>query len=233
MKEVLETTAAIAGLLTAIIPVLARVIDWRMRAARMTRRAGRLHQLDRMPLGVMKPPLPSAAKARRMSVAEPVVLELADEAEWEDEPIADVPRVERARSLVKAPAIVLLVAGALGLCFNLFFAGFGFIDEFVTPLSPQSKAVSPTESKKEQRKDEIDERSNAAIGFVTLLSLSVPCAMAIWAGVNMIRLRSYWLSVAGSIAIMPGACFCCLAGFPIGIWSLVILFRPEVSSTFT
>jgi hypothetical protein len=36
-----------------------------------------------------------------------------------------------------------------------------------------------------------------------------------------------------SIAIMPGACVCCLAGMPVGIWAFVILLRPEVSAAFT
>lgn len=240
MKEILEITASIVGLLTAVIPLIARFIDWRKRAARMAGRARRLHHADRRAPEFDKPSLPSAAPARRPYVPEPVVLELAGEAEWEDEPIVDVQHASRARNLVKAPAIALLVTGALGLCFNLFVAGFGFIDEFVTPLTSDNKErrsagkVAPQpEGKSVQHNVEIEERTNAAIGFVTLLILSAPCAMAIWAGVNMIRLRSYWLSVAGSIAIMPGACFCCLAGFPIGIWSLVILFRPEVSSAFT
>ncbi len=69
--------------------------------------------------------------------------------------------------------------------------------------------------------------------IVMLLALSVSCGAAVWAGFNMLYLRSYWLSVAGSFAIMPGACFCCLAGVPVGIWALSVLRKPEVSSAFT
>ena len=239
MKEVLEVAAAIAGLLTAIIPLIGRFLDWRKRKTRLARRARRPSHADRPPLDRGKPSLLFPETANRLHLPEPVVLELAEEPEWEDESIVDVLSLARARSLVKGPAIALLVAGGLGLCFNLVVATVGFIDELVTPLTTENrerhnagKVVPLLEAERGQRNDD-EERTNAALGFVTLLILCVPCAMAIWAGVNMIRLRNYWLSVAGSIAIMPGACFCCLAGFPVGIWSLVILFRPEVSSAFT
>ena len=33
-------------------------------------------------------------------------------------------------------------------------------------------------------------------------------------------------------AVMPGMCLCCFAGMPIGLWSLSVLIKPEVSSAF-
>lgn len=239
MKEVLEVAAAIAGLLTAIIPLIARVIDWRKRAARMARRTRRLPHAQRGPSEVVESSVLPAARVRRNAAPEPVVLELAEAPEIDDEPVVDVRGIERARRLVKAPAIALLITGVLGVVFNLFIAGFGFLDEFVTPLTTASQerrdanAVAARPEREREPRNDADERTNTVLGMGTLVILAVPCAMAVWAGVNMIRLRSYWLSVAGSIAIMPGACFCCLVGFPIGIWSLVVLFRPDVSSTFT
>ncbi len=46
------------------------------------------------------------------------------------------------------------------------------------------------------------------------------------------NLRSYWLSVAGSFAIMAGGATCCMGGIPIGIWSLSVLYKPEVAAAF-
>ena len=135
---------------------------------------------------------------------------------------------------MKGPAIALLVVGFLGLAFNLFMAGFGFVDEFITPLTTDSKAAK-TAVKGETGKpaaDRENDRGQAIMTIVMLLSFAMASAMAIWAGFNMIKLRSYWLSMAGSFAIMPAGCFCCLAGFPAGIWSLVVLLKPEVSSSF-
>jgi hypothetical protein len=207
LKEVLSFAAAIVGLLTALIPLLARLVDKRRQAA-------------------------SPARARPVPVAS------------EDEPVEvdEIPRVAarsvaRVKALVKAPATALVVAGFVGLAFNLFVAGFGYVDEFVTPLSTKNKertaavataAVQGVASEKAEEQD----RASAVLAIVTLLSFSVACLMAIWAGFNMLQLRSYWLSMAGSIAVMPGACVCCLAGFPVGIWSLTVLLRPEVRSTF-
>ena len=54
-------------------------------------------------------------------------------------------------------------------------------------------------------------------------------AIGIWAGFGMLRLRNYWLAVAGSLLVMP--CFLVL-GMPIGILSLIRLARPEVRSAF-
>src|SRR4051794_29550605 len=48
-------------------------------------------------------------------------------------PAPDAAAVARARRLVKGPAIALMVAGGLSLVSNLFTAGFGYIDQFVTP----------------------------------------------------------------------------------------------------
>jgi len=98
-------------------------------------------------------------------------------------------------------------------------------------------ATTPETKKKgaaDQGKDDKEhDRAAAVMAIFMLLCFSGACGMAIWAGFNMIKLRSYWLSVAGSFAVMPGACFCCLAGIPIGIWSLTVLLDPEVSSAFS
>jgi hypothetical protein len=171
--------------------------------------------------------------------------EIEDEPEVYYEPQIAPKQVEKARSLVKEPAIALIVAGFLGLAFNLFMAGYGFVKEFATPSGTKSKerkaatqaATTPETKEKgavDQGKDDKEhDRAAAVMAIFMLLCFSGACGMAIWAGFNMIKLRSYWLSVAGSFAVMPGACFCCLAGIPIGIWSLTVLLDPEVSSAFS
>ena len=51
--------------------------------------------------------------------------------------------------------------------------------------------------------------------------------------IQMLRLRTHSLALVGAITAMIniGNC-CCLLGLPIGIWSLVVLLRPEVKSAF-
>jgi hypothetical protein len=152
--------------------------------------------------------------------------------------------VERARQAVKAPAITLIAAGSISLFCNLFIAGFGYVDQFVTPLT--------TESRNKRAHLEIaggttppfspgmpgttggasDEQATVVLTILVLMTLSIAGAAAVWAGFGMLELRGYWLSVAGSFAIMPAGLFCCMAGVPIGIWSLSVLYRPEVASSF-
>jgi hypothetical protein len=213
LKEVLSFAAAVIGLLTVLIPILAKVIDKKKRAEREA-------DAERP-----RPPRPRPS-------AEPVLVALPVDELEESRPPAGPRAVQQASALVQAPAVLLISFGFLGLFFNLFVAGFGYVDEFVTPLTEESKARAQAREAGRPGK-EASERTSAVLAVVALLSFAAASGMAIWAGFNMIRLRSYWLSVAGSVAVMPGACLCCFAGLPIGSWCLFVLLKPEVSSSFT
>lgn len=152
------------------------------------------------------------------------LVEGGDVPESYDELRDDSRQLERVRNLVLKPAIALLVVGFLGLALDLFIAGFGFVDDFITPLSPASK---------ERSKEAVEQdRENAVAGITLLLGLAVASGIAIWAGFNMIKLKRYGVSITGSFAVMLGGGFCCLVGLPVGIWSLIVLFKPEVRSSF-
>jgi hypothetical protein len=155
-------------------------------------------------------------------------------------PATDSAAVARALKSVRAPSLALLTAGAIGVLSNLFMAGFAYVDEFVTPLTTQTAERRALEAA--HRFDRpaselpgtaaLSDRTSVVLAIVTFLSFALASAMAVWAAYGMLHLRSYWLSVAGSVAIMPGACLCCFAGFPVGIWSLLVLLRPEVAASF-
>jgi hypothetical protein len=51
-------------------------------------------------------------------------------------------------------------------------------------------------------------------------------------GIKMKKLESYGLAMTASILAMLPCSICCVVGLPIGIWSLVILSKPEVKSAF-
>ena len=57
--------------------------------------------------------------------------------------------------------------------------------------------------------------------------------LAICAGVAMKRRRHYRLAIAGSIAVIMGSYVCSAASVLIGIWSIIVLLRPVVRSSFT
>jgi hypothetical protein len=55
----------------------------------------------------------------------------------------------------------------------------------------------------------------------------------IFAALKMKDLTQWSLAVAASILVMiPCISPCCLIGLPVGIWSLVVLMRPDVKAAF-
>jgi hypothetical protein len=148
--------------------------------------------------------------------------------------------VEKAEQLVRTPAIVMIVVGALSLTTNLATAGIGFIDEFVVPLgikparenSPPVPPNGPFGDRAMELGAHEDDRGTTVLGLIGILFFSFASAVAIWSGYSMLKLRNYWLALAGSVALVPGSCMCCLLGTPSGIWSFVVLLNPEVKAAF-
>jgi hypothetical protein len=243
-KQVISVIGAIVGLVSSLIPLFARFLDKK-------RQAGERDNLERVrKRAPRKKPAPAHAVAvvaedaprevGRNPQWEPAVVEAVSELSHHEDAPHDAARLVAARRLVKGPAIALLVTGLLGLAGNVLFAAFGVVDGFVMPLTTQSEAewaaaARVPENQAEYEKMRADRQRNQAqsvMAIVMLLSFTMASAMAAWAGFNMMKLKSYWLSMAGSIAAMPAGCLCCFAGVPVGIWSIVTLLRPEVSSSF-
>jgi hypothetical protein len=210
-KEAMAIIGAIVGVLTSLLALYAKFLDVRRRAARDRRESA---------------PAQVALAAAPRDTEPPFVI-----------PVPDVGALARARSLVKGPATTLLIVGGVSLLANLFFAVFGYVDGFVTPLSTRTIeqrmiADAARHGDMAALAAQESERASSVMAIFTFLSFAVASAAAVWAGFGMLNLRSYWLSVAGSFAVMPGGCMCCLAGLPIGVWSLTVLLNPEVSAAF-
>ena len=128
-----------------------------------------------------------------------------------------------ALAVVKGPAIGLIVTAVLG---------FGFT---VLGMMSQPKGFDPFGGFFPLEPD-VERIMRAVQGPVmtisNLLGLIVS-GIVLYGGLRMRNLQSYGLSIAASImAILPCACPACCAGIPLGIWSLVVLSRSEVSSHF-
>lgn len=241
LKEVLALVVAIIGLLTALVPLYARFLDKKKEAAReserqerqRTRSARRRQEDDEdvAPRALWAQEVEEDEPQPRPVRRRPRPVEPEDDFE-EAYPAADARAVALAQARVKAPAIALIVTGFLGLVFNLFVAGFGYVDEFVTPLGTRSKEKAAVRADAPPKDAEVSDREAAIMAIFMLLSCAVAAITAIWAGFNMLHLKSYWLSVAGSFAVMPGGCFCCLIGFPVGIWCLAVLLDRNVNGAF-
>jgi hypothetical protein len=56
----------------------------------------------------------------------------------------------------------------------------------------------------------------------------------IFAALKMKNLQYHTLAVVAAVmAAFPCVSSCCCIGLPVGIWVLVVLFKPEVKAAFT
>ncbi|MBL9127380.1 MAG: hypothetical protein JNL97_07030 [Verrucomicrobiales bacterium] len=71
------------------------------------------------------------------------------------------------------------------------------------------------------------------VAIVTsFLSIAIS-GLIMYAGQKMRQLQSYALAVTGAVlAIVPCISPCCCIGIPVGVWVLVVLFKPEVKAAF-
>jgi hypothetical protein len=203
LKDILAILGSIVGVLTGLVTLYAKYMDMKKKPAPAPRADDA--ETSALPTAPDEPPGPGRQTLGRAAIA-------------------------HARQAVRGPSIALIVAGGLSLMTNLFMGSVAFVDEFVTPFTDQTIQRRNLARARGMSGDERD--PSMVMGIVCLFSFGVASGAATWAGCNMLNLRSYWLSVAGSLAVMPGACMCCLAGFPIGIWSLIVLFRSDVRSAF-
>lgn len=74
---------------------------------------------------------------------------------------------------------------------------------------------------------------SGTVGIVTNIISVLIGVLILMGGLKMKKLESHGLAVTASIlALLPCTSPCCLIGLPIGIWALVVLFRPEVKNSF-
>ncbi|RPI70303.1 MAG: hypothetical protein EHM45_25030 [Desulfobacteraceae bacterium] len=66
----------------------------------------------------------------------------------------------------------------------------------------------------------------AVVGFIFAVIVTV---LMIFGGIRMKKLQSWGFSI---LAMIPCLSPCCLIGLPIGIWTLIVLMKPEVKAAF-
>ncbi len=70
------------------------------------------------------------------------------------------------------------------------------------------------------------------VGVATSALGLLIAVLVVIGGMKMKKLESYSLAMTVSIVCMLPCSLCCIAGIPIGIWSLVVLSKPEVKAAF-
>lgn len=120
---------------------------------------------------------------------------------------------KRARARVRPGATGILIVGGAALLLDLIAVA----KALIVPL-PQIGTEEPI--------------SPVALGVV-ILGCLLASAVAIFGATQMLRLRNYVLSVAACFSVMfAGGLLCLPFGAVVGIWSLMALTSPEVSSVF-
>jgi len=133
-----------------------------------------------------------------------------------------------AREQVSVPAILLMVLGGLTIASALF----GMVQYLMGSNTAQMDELLSNPQIPEGMKSVL--AASNKLGIVGSLLQLVLGGVTFLGGLKMKNLESFGLAMAASIiVIIPlfGSCCCCI-GIPVGIWSLVVLNKPEVKSSF-
>jgi hypothetical protein len=128
---------------------------------------------------------------------------------------------EKAPGSLLAPAMALIAVAGLGLAISIYNFAMSFGEAQITPGAP--------EFVREIQKGAVGPVATGLQGGFAMLNLFI-----VICGVQMMRLQSWGMAVAGSILAMVnvGSC-CCAAGIPVGIWSLSVLMSSDIISIFS
>ena len=123
------------------------------------------------------------------------------------------------RDVVQVPAIGLMVVGAIGVAFNLFFSAFMILGAGLGSMGGKMSKMGVM--------------VQGAFGVMFYGFLAILALMMFVGGLKMRNLSSFPLALTGCIiAVLPCYHNCCILGMVFGIWGLVVLFRPDVQAGF-
>ncbi len=133
---------------------------------------------------------------------------------------------DRAREMVSGPATGLLVTGIICLIVSIL--------NTVMSLTGAGFQPPPGEIPPEMQPfiDMLQKMQGPVAIITSILGIGIS-ALIIFAAQKMRALQSYAMVVTGAVlAIVPCISPCCCIGIPVGIWVLVVVFKPEVKSMF-
>ena len=125
------------------------------------------------------------------------------------------------RQQVQTPGLLLTIVGILGAVLQL-------ISIILNLVGVGVGAIGATEAP-----EFVAQMMSGVFGIVlSVVAIGVGAFVA-YAGMQMRQLRNYTLSMIGAIvAMIPCISPCCCLGLPVGIWALVVLFKPGVRDAF-
>ena len=142
-------------------------------------------------------------------------------------PAAPAPAVDAAR-MVNGPAIALIVTAAIGMVL-------GVLSMLGSVLNIGMMGAGGGMSQLEgmEGAEWVAPLMSGTVGIITAIIGIAVGAFIIYAMLQMKGLKSYGAAMAATIlAMIPCISPCCILGLPFGIWSLVVLLKPEVKAAF-
>lgn len=132
-----------------------------------------------------------------------------------------------ARSKVSGPSIGLMIVGGIGIAFGLLGACNAIFSE--PPVIPPNLQQDPDAL----RAMKTIQALSGPIGITMGLLQIVVGGLIVFGAIMMKDLKYRPLAIAASIlAIVPCVSLCCIIGLPFGVWSIVVLYSPEVKAAF-
>jgi TRAP-type uncharacterized transport system fused permease subunit len=147
-----------------------------------------------------------------------------------------------AASRVAAPAIALIITAIISIIGWIGWGGYN-----IATLPAQRRMFEQQQQQALQQQKNADPRQaqqvqqamqmgmNVGIGMVVAFATIgvISNMLTLVGGLKMKGLQSHGLAMMASIlAVIPCLSPCCLLGIPFGIWSLMVLSKPEVKAAF-
>lgn len=146
------------------------------------------------------------------------------------------------RSKIQAPATALLVYGI----FSGFLAFLGVVSSglHMAGMNPLTKNQAQEMERMQQQMggdqaeffeqwQKISNLTSGPIGVVTNGIVVIVGVLTVLAAKRMKQFEGYTMSMVVSIlALIPCTSGCCIAGIPIGIWSIVVLMDKNIKAVF-
>lgn len=130
------------------------------------------------------------------------------------------------KEAVSVPAILLMVIAGLGIAMGLLGLVGGGSSDMVMRLAESLNLP-------EDQRAVFEQASQQGSNRLSNLPLLILSGFMFFGALKMKNLESYGLAMAAAIiACIPCCGSCCCIGIPVGIWSLVVLRKPEVKAAF-
>lgn len=135
--------------------------------------------------------------------------------------------------LLLPPAICLLLLSLLGLCCTLY--NVAHIVVAAEAIRAQAQQAAPPDPFARQIFFQMVDFMLGPGGIALRVLFMVLNVITLFGSAAMMNRRLYGLAVLGSVCALVSnldIC-CCVPGFPLGLWALLVLCRPEVKAAFS